>query len=193
MDNEKSALDGFLADSAAVLHQTEINLSQLAQAALANSQPLPTSLKSEATPDTLRLQQIGQQLAKLSQRSHTLKTYLQNGLETPPVDDDYWPRIRILQSQEEERAQVARELEDNVGQLLANAIFELASCRHLLSSEAIAVTEGLDALQRELEQGLANMRQLITDLEPASILNNFGLGGGIRRYLEQFQSLYRVA
>ena len=158
MTDEITVLDQFVTDATAVLQETEQNLQKLAQAALLRHQELYGSKNGRAAdgnePTARRLQQIGQQLSKLSQRSHALQMYLQAGLAAPPADDDEWPRIRILQSHEEERAQLARELEDGVGQLLANAVFELASCRHLLDGHnERAVADGLDALQSELEQG----------------------------------------
>ena len=197
MSDEIATLAEFVANASAVLLETENNLQELARAAMLKYEQLGTNQENGQRTDgneaTLRLQQIGQQLSKLSERSKSLQKYLQNGFEqnsfgAPPADDDDWPRIRILQSQEEERAQLARELEDGVGQLLANAVFELASCQHLLAHDKDAVSAGLTALQNELEQGLADIRHFITDLEPANILGNFGLGGGVRRYLEQFEA-----
>lgn len=192
MSDEVAALEEFVANATAVLHETEHNLEKLARLALSRYEQLRSGEGNghgvAKNKSTLRLQQIGEQLSKLSQRSKALHTYLQNGLDAPPVDDDHWPRIRILQSQEEERTQLARELEDGVGQLLANAVFELVSCRHLLTNDEDAVSAGLDALQRELEQGLADIRYFIAGLEPANILGNFGLAGGIRRYLEQYET-----
>jgi len=196
MSDKIAALQELVADAAAALRETENRLQELAKLARLRHQQLlaeqENGQSAEIDKAALRARQIGQQLAKLSQRSKTLQTYLQNGLDTPPIDDDDWPRIRILQSQEEERSQLARELEDGVGQLLANAVFELASCRHLLANDEDAVSDGLDALQTELEQGLADIRHFITDLEPAAILGNFGLGGGIRRYLEQYESRTKI-
>jgi two-component system sensor histidine kinase DegS len=192
MSDERAALDDFVANARAVLRETEDNLQQLAQLARQRSEQLRSSKEngheSEENVVALRVQQIGRELSKLSQRSNSLQTYLQNGLDAPPSEDEQWPRIRILQSQEEERSQLARELEDTVGQLLANAVFELASCRHLLANDKEAVSDGLDSLQTELEHGLASIRHFITDLEPAAVLGNFGLGGGIRRYLEQYET-----
>jgi two-component system sensor histidine kinase DegS len=109
-------------------------------------------------------------------------------MEAPPEDEDTWPRIRIIQAQEEERSRLARGLEESLGQLLANAVFELASSRYLLEGESSAVDHGLAALQAELEQGLSQIRQLIADLDPPSILGNFGLVAGLRRYLERYES-----
>lgn len=196
MSNEGVALEEFVANAAAVLRETENNLQQLAQTAQLKYQQIITGQENGYDVDQAKLarqvREIEQQLFMLSQQSKMLQSYLQNGLKIPPIDSDYWPRIKILQSQEEERSQMARELEDSVGQLLANAVFELASCRHLLGNDEDAVVDGLDALQNELEQGLTEIRYFITDLEPAIILGNFGLGGGVRRYLEQFETRTKI-
>ncbi|MBI1880598.1 MAG: sensor histidine kinase [Chloroflexi bacterium] len=185
-------LEKFLTEVGRVLDETESNLHELAQETLLKYEQLllePGNGRGQIKSDqAVRLQQVGQQLARLSEQSRALHTYLQKGFDAPPVDNSYWPRIRILQSHEEERAQLAHDLENSVGQLLANAVFELASCRTLLASDKEAVGVGLAALQAELENGLADIRQFIVDLEPATILGNFGLGAGIRRYLEQFET-----
>jgi signal transduction histidine kinase len=191
MNPETATLEEFLSQAVTVLRETEQKLQQLAQVTIFKYEQ---SLgQTETDPAAFagglasRLPQVSRQLVALSEQSRSLSFYLQNGLEAPPADEAQWPQIRILQSQEEERTKLARALENSVGQLLANAVFELASCRHLLESDHTAVSTGLEALQVELEQGLSSMRQLIADLEPATILGNFGLGAGIRRYLEQFE------
>jgi signal transduction histidine kinase len=192
MSNPGGEWVNLLADINTALQETEQNLHALAQQSLLKYEQALHETTSHnlvnKTDQTTRWQQISQQLMRLSEQSRALSTYLQNGLETPLADDAHWPRIRILQSHEEERAQLAHALEDSVGQLLANAVFELASCRTLLDSDKAAVAAGLSALQTELETGLTDVRQLIIDLEPAAILGNFGLGAGLRRYLEQFET-----
>lgn len=192
MGHDTANLAEFWAKVSTVLRETEHNLHELAQMTLLKyEQSLhePDNGRGSAKSEqVIRLQQVGQQLVRLSEQSGALHAYLQNGLAAPPVDDSHWPRIRILQSQEEERAQLAHDLENSVGQLLANAVFELASCRTLLANDKEAVATGLVALQAELENGLADIRQFIVDLEPATLLGNFGLGAGIRRYLEQFET-----
>ncbi len=191
MSNRTATLQDFIANATSVLHQVEMSLTDLAQTALLEhgsslSDQENGNFGNRPNADP-RLQHVSQQLLKLSEHSRLLKNYLQNSLDSLPAIGDHWPQIRVLQSQEEERAQLARELEDGVGQLLANAIFELASCRHLLDGEREAVADGLNALQAELEHGLTDIRHFITNLEPATILSNFGLAGGIRRYLEQYE------
>lgn len=192
MSERTATAENFLVTAAATLGQIEYNLTELAQAALVEHQRLTSEPgnghQADANDRASALQRLSHQLLKLSEQSGMLRTYLQDDLTALPWKETSWPQIRILQSQEEERTQLARELEDGVGQLLANAIFELASCRRLLEEGQEVVAEGLDALQTELEQGLADVRHFITDLEPATVLSNFGLAGGIRRYLEQYEA-----
>lgn len=189
--NEKTTIsEEFLDKAQSVLSETEQDLAELANAVLLELEsPRSDQENGYSTHHTqthnLRLQQLSQQFLRLSEQAKILRRCLQDNSPFP-ANDAYWSQIRILQSQEEERTQLARELEDSVGQLLANTIFELASSRHLLDGQNV-VTEGLDALQAELEQGLTDVRHFIANLEPATILSNFGLAGGIRRYLEQYQ------
>jgi signal transduction histidine kinase len=190
MTQDAVNLQEFLSHANTVLTEAHARLEELARKALHQSEETPSDPENgrNANGETSRrLQQVGQELMELSARSEALQLYLQNGLDTPPPERNHWPRVRILQSQEEERAKLAHELEDTMGQLLANAVFELASCRHLLSS-GHDVSDGLETLQIELEQGLTDIRHFITNLEPGSVLGSFGLGGGIRRYLEQFET-----
>ncbi len=192
MSDETANLEDFLASLDTALQETEQTLRTLAQQALLKyEQSLPDSTNGrppEKSEQAVRLQRIGEQLTRLSEQSQTIQLYLHQNFEAPPVDSEQWPLVRILQSQEETRAQLAHELESRVGQLLANAVFELASCRTLLGHDQKAVAAGLESLQVELEGGLADIRQFIVDLEPATILGSFGLGAGIRRYLEQFEA-----
>ncbi|MFN8453592.1 MAG: sensor histidine kinase [Anaerolineae bacterium] len=192
MTDETANPPNFLANLSTALQETEQKFRTLAhQALLTYEQALRESENGQhdqSRQPPRRWQHLSQHLSKLSEQSRMLYEYLNNDFESPSVGAESWSRVRILQSQEEERAQLAHELEDHVGQLLANAVFELASCRTLLDHNKEAVATGLEALQIELESGLATIRQFIVDLEPATILGSFGLGAGIRRYLEQFET-----
>jgi two-component system sensor histidine kinase DegS len=171
-----------------ILDQMEQDIGRLAEQTYRAYDTLLAQGSQDTDHRLERLVQVARQFEKLAERNAALSHYLADGMEGPPEDDDSWPRIRIIQSQEEERSRLARELEDGVGQLLANAVFELASSRYLLDSANPAVDLGLAALQAELEQGLADVRQLIGDLDPLSILGNFGLMAGLRRYLERYEA-----
>ncbi len=174
--------DTFLQEAVTSLTNIEQTLTRLAEQTLHLPPPAATDNATTAP------QIISQHLLRLSERTQTIKQYLNQDGNLPPPTDEHWPLIRVLQSQEEEQIQLARELENLTGQLLANAIFELASCRHLLDRDNAALADGLASLQTELEQGLADMRWFISGLEPATILGNFGLSGGLRRYLEVYEN-----
>ncbi len=187
----EQTIEGFVQKAVRVLDQANRDISQLAKQAYRSYDVILDQSDHGADRRLEHLVQIARQFEKLAERNAALKRYLTNGMGTPPDDEDAWPRIRIIQSQEEERSRLARELEERVGQLLANAVFELASCRYLLDAESKnpAVDDGLAALQAELEQGLTDVRQLIADLDPPSVLGNFGLMAGLRRYLERYETL----
>jgi two-component system sensor histidine kinase DegS len=181
-------IEEFLRGAARFLDQASREFGQLAERAYHAHATVLTQGSPESDYRLERLVQVARQFEKLTERTEALISYLATGMEAPPEDDDIWPRIRIIQSQEEERSRLARELEEGVGQLLANAVFELASCRHLLDTDSPAVDNGLSALQAELEQGLSDVRHLIADLDPPSILGSFGLVAGLRRYLERYET-----
>lgn len=188
MAGYEQTIQEFVQEAVRSLDHASRDFSQLAEQAYNSYDTILAQGNQEADHRVERLIQVARQFEKLVERNTGLSRYLMSEMEAPPEDDDIWPRIRIIQSQEEERSRLARELEEGVGQLLANAVFELASCRYLLDTENPAVADGLTALQTELEQGLADVRQLVADLDPPSILGNFGLVAGLRRYLERYEA-----
>ncbi len=98
-------------------------------------------------------------------------------------------RTQLFQRQEEEKSRTAKDLEDTIAQPIANAIFELAAVKQLITAQdnISLVTDGINALQEELEQSLTDLRLLIANLEPNTVLGSFGLVAGLRRYLEKFK------
>jgi two-component system sensor histidine kinase DegS len=184
----EQTIESLVQEAVRILDQSSQDIKQLAEQAYRFYDVMLDQSGRDADHRLERLVQVARQFTKLAERNRALSHYLASRMESPPEDDDAWPRIRIIQSQEEERSRLARELEDSVGQLLANAVFELASCRYLLETDSQNVDNGLAALQAELEQGLTDLRQLIADLDPPSILGNFGLIAGLRRYLERYEA-----
>jgi len=184
----EQTIEDFVQEAVQILDRANQEISQLAEQAYRSYEMILEQGRDKADHRLEHLAQVARRFEGLAERNAALKHYLMNGMEAPPEEEEAWPRIRIIQSQEEERSRLARELEERVGQLLANAVFELASCRYLLDTRSSAVDDGLAALQSELEQGLADVRQLIADLDPPSVLGNFGLMAGLRRYLERYQT-----
>lgn len=174
----------FIAEAVELLAQSQHALTTLVKkyAALTPSEASPVP----PVPDDVR--RVVQQADALNWHTTLLQAQLRN--KTPTVSPDApVSGVHLLQWQEEERAKTTKRLEDTDGQLLANAIFELAAVKNLIMAnrDMDVVMAGIDALQQELENGLANLRFLVADLEPGTVLGNFGLVAGLRRYLAKFQ------
>ncbi len=91
----------------------------------------------------------------------------------------------VVQTQEEERYRLARMLQAGPAQLLANATFEIETCLRLIDTQPQTAREGLDSLKRELAQGLDELRDLISNLQPP-LLEEMGLVAGLHKYITKF-------
>ncbi len=93
-------------------------------------------------------------------------------------------RIQFIQSQEMERQRIARELQEGLAQLLANAVFELDSYDHLLDDDPALAREGLCLLKTELHAGLETIQNLVVELQPPLLLRELGLAASLEQYLK---------
>lgn len=189
MTQADANLDKFIKKASDLLSANEANLRALVSQV---DQYLKTTSETEPNghqPSMVNLQYLHQQANYLTDQNQLLKNFLDDKCKHVPAINYPLSRIQILQRQEEERARTAKDLEDSIGQLLANAIFELAAVKQLVTTGGGNLDEliaGINSLQEELEVGLTRFRFLIAELEPASTLGNFGLVAGLRRYLEKF-------
>lgn len=188
MLNTDVSSQNFSAELSALLKTSEAALRQFSEKVSAHLQDSPTL--DPQTQDNLA--HFAHQAQLLSAQAEMLNTHLKTG--TPhfePTEPIPVSPIELLQWQEEAYAKTAKTLEDTDGQLLANAIFELAAVKSLITddkSNKAAMLEGVNALQEELEQGLADLRFMVAELEPATLFGSFGLVAGLRRYMEKLQS-----
>ena len=88
----------------------------------------------------------------------------------------------VVRSQEEERARIARELHDEVAQLLSAFSLQLASLR--LKLKRADTTQMVDRLQELARQMSQSLYHLVRDLRP-SHLDNLGLVPALRFLLSQ--------
>ena len=89
---------------------------------------------------------------------------------------------RVLEAQEGERARLARDLHDNVGQLLTALQLQLEAMRRLGTSpmQQQTLNDSLGIVRQILEQ----VRTLSLDLRPAQ-LDSLGLSAALRWYVER--------
>jgi two-component system, NarL family, sensor histidine kinase UhpB len=91
---------------------------------------------------------------------------------------------RLMRVQEEERTRIARELHDELGQLLTAAKLELSPLR-----ESVAVPESIARVQRVLallDRTLESVRRIAYELRPP-LLDDLGLASAIESEVSAFQ------
>lgn len=91
----------------------------------------------------------------------------------------------FLQLQEEERQRMALALMSGPGQILANTLMEVEYALPLLEKNPEVVLSGLKALRNELREGLAQLKDLVAELQPP-LLEEMGLGAGAQQYITKF-------
>lgn len=97
---------------------------------------------------------------------------------------------RVFRSQDAERARVARELHDELGQHLTASLVGLRSLRNSVSDDA---TRGrADALLSMAHESLAAVRRLARGIGPG-VLEHLGLATAIQRLCEDFRATHGIA
>ncbi len=89
---------------------------------------------------------------------------------------------RMLEIQEQERRQLARELHDEIGQVLTAVKIDLQT--HLMRSGAVQVGEEIENSIRLVDGALDRVRSLSLDLRPAQ-LDDLGLQPALRWFLDR--------
>lgn len=96
---------------------------------------------------------------------------------------------RLVEVQEAERRHLARELHDEIGQLLTGLKLRLALCRQLPVEQS---AETLDQAQHAVNELLKRVRDLSLNLRP-SVLDDLGLLAALNWHIERFTAQTGVA
>jgi signal transduction histidine kinase len=97
---------------------------------------------------------------------------------------------RVVVAQEEERSRIARELHDELGQVLTGLAIGLRGVQASLANPDLSLRQ-LGELEAVAVQALTKMHHLVTDLRPA-VLDDMGLAAALRHYADRFASLTGV-
>ncbi|MBE0466542.1 MAG: sensor histidine kinase [Candidatus Desulforudis sp.] len=95
-------------------------------------------------------------------------------------------RFHIIETMEEERRRVAREIHDGPAQSMANLAMRTDYCLRLLEVEPESLGSEMQLLQLLVRDCLAEVRQIMFDLRPM-VLDDLGLMPALKKYLEQFR------
>ena len=89
---------------------------------------------------------------------------------------------QVIQAQEEERARVAREIHDELGQLLTRLNIDLKMCEMQIAAKPGQAAETLAATQSLVWQTMEQAHRLIVELRP-TLLDELGLEAALREEL----------
>lgn len=103
---------------------------------------------------------------------------------------DEWPeifRIRLLETQENERQRISRELHDDTVQNLTSLIHRVELCSKLVEIDTVRCKLELVLTEKFLHEVICDIRKMIYDLRPMTF-DDIGLDVTIARALEKLES-----
>lgn len=93
---------------------------------------------------------------------------------------------QLMQSTEQERARMSREIHDQLGQLLTAIKMELRSIEKQIGRDPDKVRERIGETMALVDETVKTVRRIAADLRPG-ILDDFGLSAAIEWQLQQFR------
>ncbi len=96
-----------------------------------------------------------------------------NELAAAHAEIKAWARV-AQQAREEEKSRIAREIHDELGQLLTALKIDVSQCLDSISAEQFAVHQVLRRMRTQLDQTVTATRRIAADLRPL-ILDDLGL------------------
>jgi len=96
-------------------------------------------------------------------------------------------RERLVNSREEERRRIRRDLHDGLGPTLASMTLQADAARESLDADPAEARRILDDLVGQLQASTADIRRLVYELRPPA-LDDLGLSGALRSHLDRADS-----
>ncbi|CAN5787645.1 hypothetical protein BH23ACT12_BH23ACT12_11100 [soil metagenome] len=135
----------------------------------------PRSTKSGLSPSELQL--LRDLARQVSPSVHAVRLSL----------DLQGAREHLVNSREEERRRIRRDLHDGLGPSLASMTLQADAARESLAGAPEEVRRLLDGLVEQLQASTAEIRRLVYDLRPPA-LDDLGLSGALRSHLDRADS-----
>lgn len=99
--------------------------------------------------------------------------------------------LHLQTIREEERTNIAREIHDELGQLLTGLFFEVSGIKIMRSRTKAQLDERLDKIQNLIEQLISSVQRISTELRPA-ILDDLGLIPAVEWEVSKFQERTKI-
>jgi two-component system sensor histidine kinase DegS len=94
---------------------------------------------------------------------------------------------RIIDTQENERQRLARQMHDGPAQSLTNLILQAEICERLFDTDPVRARTELGNLKDAVTSTFQKVREFIFDLRPM-MLDDLGLNPTLKRYVQDFES-----
>ena len=95
--------------------------------------------------------------------------------------------LQILESQEEERKRIARELHDSIVQVLTNLVHKCEICMKIVDVDPIRSKLELEIMAKTIRDAIGEMRNIIYDLRPMSF-DDLGLDITLERAVKSIDA-----
>ena len=92
----------------------------------------------------------------------------------------------LQSAREKERALVASELHDEVGQALTGLKMDIFMIKNKMSKDKKEIPGQFQKMEKLLDDSIQKLRRIYSDLRP-SLLDHFGIGEAIRQHVTDFQ------
>jgi signal transduction histidine kinase len=92
-------------------------------------------------------------------------------------------RERLVNTREEERRRIRRDLHDGLGPAMAGVVYQLETARLLVQSDPERATAQIDSVRDHVQEIVADVRRLVHELRPPA-LDDRGLVGAVRQLAE---------
>lgn len=112
---------------------------------------------------------------------------MKTGLVQAPLTTPGDLATYLQQMRDQERADLARELHDELGSLLTGAKLEVASLKICVGGGSGDITQRLQHLSETINRGISFSRRVVEGLHPSS-LTNLGLAASLEILAREFQS-----
>lgn len=112
-----------------------------------------------------------------------------NSINLNQIDSSFG--ISALESYENERKRIARDLHDSTVQNLTNLMYKTELCTKLMDIDSVRAKLELQTMIRTIKGTIADMRNIIYDLRPMS-LDDLGLVSTVEKYINEKKSSHNV-
>lgn len=142
-----------------------------------------------------QLEKLQSDQRRLQQHVRFLQRALELGREDEPVlrmegtqepgSESVPTVVRVIEAQERERQQMARQMHDGPAQALTNLVLQAEICERLFAADPERARAELANLKTAVTSTFERVRGFISDLRPM-MLDDLGLVPTLRRYVDDF-------